>query len=72
MTAASLPPGYTLVRERVTWTRWDAAAMRNRISHPVLAVLTEPDGNQRTFDTVAEARAWLAEPGNVAAPEVTA
>ena len=68
MPGKSLPAGYTLERKKVTWMRWDAAAMRNRISHPVTAVLTDPDGGVRFFDTVAEARAWLEEPANVMPP----
>jgi hypothetical protein len=64
-----VPAGYALERTRVTWTRWDADALRNRVSHPTLAVLTEPDGNSRTFDTMAAARAWLADPDNVAPEE---
>jgi hypothetical protein len=57
---SALPEGYATERTRVMWTRWDADAMRNRISHPVVALVTEPDGNQRTFDTVRDAREWIA------------
>lgn len=47
------------VRECVTWTRWDAAALRNRISHPTWWRVTEPDGYVRYFDTRREALAWI-------------
>lgn len=56
-------PAYTVRRERVTWTRWDPAAMRNRISHPWQYIVTDPDGYERCFDTRREADSWIAEQG---------
>lgn len=56
-----LPSGYTLVRERVTWTRWDPVALRNRTSRPWQWVLTEPDGHERCFNTKTLAHTWLCE-----------
>lgn len=50
MSAPTLPAGWTLTRERVTWVRWDAAAMRTRISHPLLWALTGPDDRGTTYD----------------------
>lgn len=49
-----------ITRERVTWTRWDADALRTRVSHPIVWIVTEPDGYQRTFPTKAEAVAFVA------------
>ena len=47
------------VRERVTWVRWDKAAMCNRTSHPFMWRVREPDGYERVFDTKAEAQRWI-------------
>lgn len=70
MTAAVLPAGYRLERKRVTWIRTEPRGPhgipRQVVSHPVLAVLTLPDGTERMFDTSAEALEWLADPGNLA------
>ena len=51
--------GYTVTRERVTWTRWDPQLLRNRTSHPWQYVVTDPDGYQRCFDKRGEADDWI-------------
>jgi hypothetical protein len=50
----------TPTRTRVTWVRWDKARMRNVTSHPYVWIVAEPDGYERSFDTRAEADAWVA------------
>lgn len=55
-----MPASLTPVRVRTTWTRWDARTRRTRTSHPVMWSVTEPDGNERLFDTKSEALAWVA------------
>ena len=68
MITMQVPAGYTVgPRERVTWTRWDAARRRNAISHPYQVQVTEPDGYVRSFDSHAAAMAWLADPDNTGA-----
>ena len=52
---------YTVTREKVTWVRWDAAAMRNRISHPWQYIVTDADGYRRAFDTRRQADEWIGE-----------
>jgi hypothetical protein len=51
--------GYGLFRQKVSWTRWDAEALRNRTSHPIVWYVTEPDGYERSFGTKAEAIRWI-------------
>lgn len=49
------------VRERVTWTRWDADALRMRTSRPYWWRVTEPDGYERYFTSRQEAVEWIAQ-----------
>jgi hypothetical protein len=56
----ALTSGWTLTRERVSWTREDAAALSVLTSHPTVWTLTE-DGTARTFDTPTEAIAIASE-----------
>jgi hypothetical protein len=44
-----------IVRTRVTWVRWDSAALRTRISHPSVWIWTDSDGYERAFDSEADA-----------------
>ena len=56
------PSGYTLwPRQRVTWIRWDARKHRMVTSHPYAVMVTEPDGNMRSFATKRAALEWIAE-----------
>lgn len=57
MTAPHLTP----TRQRATWIRWCPQRLRMITSHPYLWFVTEPDGYERTFDTRAEADAWIAQ-----------
>jgi len=56
VSAATLPEGFTLARERVTWL-WTDDTGRARKSHPWQWKLTEPDGYTRFYDTRADALA---------------
>lgn len=53
-------PTYSVTREQVTWTRWDARARRNRVSHPTVYTVHEDGEAVKTCDTVREANEWIA------------
>lgn len=58
MTTRSLSPTYppnTIVRERVTWIRWDARGLRFLTSHPWVWTWTDEEGYERCYDTKREA-----------------
>lgn len=50
----------TIKRERVTWVRWDRAAMRDRISRPFVWTWTDESGTERCEDTRADALGAIA------------
>lgn len=56
-------PKYTVRREKVTWIRWDPTRLRDVVTHPVKAIVYEDEEWVGTFDTVREARDWIAEQG---------
>lgn len=58
---SSQVPFHRLKRERVTWVRWDPAALRQRTSRRWVWIVTEADGYERVFDTKGEAEAWIAQ-----------
>jgi hypothetical protein len=57
---------YTIVRERVTWIRWDPKALRNRTSHPTVWTVQEDGVDVYTADTKRDAEAWIAAQGPAA------
>lgn len=52
-------PTYTVVRERVTWIRWDPKALRNRTSHPTVYTVHEDGEPVKSCDTAREADEWI-------------
>jgi hypothetical protein len=57
MATKPLPPGYSIRRERVTWTH-----PTGRLSHPWRYIVTAPDGHEPDdFARYSEAERWIAD-----------
>lgn len=55
------PEGFTVERTRVTWCQPHDRLGRQRITHPTVYIVTDPEGTQRTFDTRADADVFIVD-----------